>query len=52
MSERKLNENETMRTHAQQQGLFVIRATDDSISVINDEEFVPRVFPSTKPVLS
>ncbi|MDE0157287.1 MAG: hypothetical protein OXS28_17010 [Gammaproteobacteria bacterium] len=47
-----LNENETMRTHAQQQGLFVIRATDDSISIINDEEFVPRVFPSTKPVLS
>lgn len=39
-----LNEDEAIQAHAERQGLFVIRATDDSISIINDEEFVPRAF--------
>ncbi|MCY4361462.1 MAG: hypothetical protein OXE42_04625, partial [Gammaproteobacteria bacterium] len=31
-------------TYAQRQGLFVIRATGDSASIVNDKDFKPAVF--------
>ena len=37
-----LNESEPVQAYAERQGLFVIRATDDCISIVNDEQFQPR----------
>ena len=34
----------SVQAHAERQGLYVIRATGSSASIINDGEFVPRVF--------
>ena len=39
-----LKADESVQVHAARQGLFVIRATGDSASIVNDEEFRPRVF--------
>ena len=39
-----LKADESVQVHAARQGLFVIRATGDSASIVNDEEFQPRVF--------
>ncbi len=47
-----INVDEAIQAHAEQQGLFVIRATDDAIGIVNEEEFVPRDFSSTRPALS
>ena len=47
-----INVDEAIQAHADQQGLFVIRATDDAIGIVNEEEFVPRDFSSTRPALS
>ncbi|MCY4155200.1 MAG: hypothetical protein OXF58_07735 [Gammaproteobacteria bacterium] len=39
-----LKTDESVQTHAQRQGLFVIRATGSSASIINSTDFRPRVF--------
>jgi len=39
-----LKANKSVQVHAERQGLFVIRATGSSASIVNDKEFVPRVF--------
>ena len=39
-----LKAHESVQTHAARQGLFVIRATGNSASIVNDEAFEPRVF--------
>ena len=39
-----LKADESVQVHAMRQGLFVIRATGDSASIVNDEQFRPRVF--------
>lgn len=39
-----INEGESVHAHAERQGLFVIHATDDCISIVNDEQFQPRAF--------
>ena len=39
-----LKADKSVQVHAERQGLFVIRATGSSASIVNDEEFVPRVF--------
>lgn len=39
-----LEVEESAEVYAERQGLFVIRATDSSAGIINDEKFVPRVF--------
>ena len=39
-----LKADESVQVHAARQGLFVIRATGDSASIVNDEAFRPRVF--------
>ena len=39
-----LKADESVQVHAARQGLFVIRATGDSASIVNDEQFRPRVF--------
>ena len=39
-----LKADKSVQVHAARQGLFVIRATGNSASIVNDEEFVPRVF--------
>ena len=39
-----LDESEPVQAYAERQGLFVIRATDDCISIVNDEQFQPRAF--------
>jgi len=39
-----LKASETATVRAERQGLFVIRATGDSASIVNDEQFQPRAF--------
>ena len=39
-----LKADSSVTLYAERQGLFVIRATGSSASIVNDEEFVPRVF--------
>ena len=39
-----LKAHESVQTHAVRQGLFVIRATGSSASIVNEETFEPRVF--------
>ena len=39
-----LKTSESAPVHAERQGLFVIRATGDSASIVNDEQFQPRAF--------
>ena len=39
-----LKAHESVQTHAARQGLFVIRATGNSASIVNEEAFEPRVF--------
>jgi len=39
-----LKADESVQQHVIRQGLFAIRATGDSASIVNDEGFVPRVF--------
>ena len=39
-----LKADESVQVHAARQGLFVIRATGNSASIVNDEKFQPRVF--------
>ena len=39
-----LKADSSVTVHAERQGLFVIRATGSSASIVNDTEFVPRVF--------
>ena len=39
-----LKASETAPVHAERQGLFVIRATGSSASIVNDEQFQPRAF--------
>ena len=39
-----LKASESAPVHAERQGLFVIRATGSSASIINDEQFQPRAF--------
>ena len=39
-----LKADKSVQVHAERQGLFVIRATGSSASIVNDREFVPRVF--------
>ena len=39
-----LKADKSVQVHAERQGLFVIRATGSSASIVNDTEFVPRVF--------
>ena len=39
-----LKASESAPVHAERQGLFVIRATGDSASIVNDEQFQPRAF--------
>jgi len=39
-----LKASEAATVHAERQGLFVIRATGDSASIVNDEQFQPRAF--------
>ena len=39
-----LKADKSVQAHAEHQGLFVIRATGSSASIVNDKEFVPRVF--------
>ena len=39
-----LKADSSVTAYAERQGLFVIRATGSSASIVNDEEFVPRVF--------
>ncbi|MDE0158111.1 MAG: hypothetical protein OXS28_21230 [Gammaproteobacteria bacterium] len=37
-------DSETAPLHAERQGLFVIRATGNSASIVNAEQFQPRAF--------
>ena len=39
-----LKASESAPVHAERQGLFVIRATGNSASIVNDEQFQPRAF--------
>ena len=39
-----LKTSESAPIHAERQGLFVIRATGSSASIVNDEQFQPRAF--------
>ena len=39
-----LKADKSVQVHAERQGLFVIRATGNSAAIVNDKEFVPRVF--------
>ena len=39
-----LKADKSVRVHAERQGLFVIRATGSSASIVNGKEFVPRAF--------
>ena len=39
-----LKTSESAPVHAERQGLFVIRATGNSASIVNDEQFQPRAF--------
>ena len=39
-----LKADTSVQVHAERQGLFVIRATGNSASIVNDAGFVPRVF--------
>ena len=39
-----LKADKSVQVHAERQGLFVIRATGSSASIVNEKEFVPRVF--------
>ena len=39
-----LKADSSVTLYAERQGLFVIRATGSSASIVNDDEFVPRVF--------
>ena len=39
-----LKTDASVQAYAERQGLFVIRATGSSASIVNDTEFVPRVF--------
>ncbi|MCY4338988.1 MAG: hypothetical protein OXD47_09340, partial [Gammaproteobacteria bacterium] len=39
-----LKTDESVQTHAQRQGLFVIRATGSSASIINSTDFRPKAF--------
>ncbi len=39
-----LKADSSVALYAERQGLFVIRATGSSASIVNDDEFVPRVF--------
>ena len=39
-----LKADKSVQVHAERQGLFVIRATGSSAGIVNDTEFVPRVF--------
>ena len=39
-----LKADSTVRKHAERQGLYVIRATGSSASIINEPDFRPRVF--------
>ena len=39
-----LKADKSVQVHAERQGLFVICATGSSASIVNDTEFVPRVF--------
>lgn len=39
-----LKASESAPVHAERQGLFVIRATGSSASIVNDEQFQPRAF--------
>ena len=39
-----LKASESAPVHAERQGLFVIRATGSSASIVNGKEFVPRAF--------
>lgn len=39
-----LQEDESSASYAQNNGLFVIRATGDSAAIINDEDFKPSIF--------
>ena len=40
-----LRSSASVVTYAERQGLFVIRATGNSASIVNAEDFVPRAFP-------
>ena len=42
-----LKADESVTKHAERQGLFVIRATDSSASIVNAADFKPRAFPPT-----
>ena len=39
-----LKADKSVQVHAERQGLFVIRATGSSASIVNNTEFMPRVF--------
>jgi hypothetical protein len=39
-----LKENKSSARYAERNGLFVIRATGSSASIINKEVFVPKIF--------
>ena len=39
-----LKADTSVQVHAERQGLFVIRATGSSASIVHDKEFVPRAF--------
>ena len=39
-----LKADKSVQVHAERQGLFVIRATGSSASIVNNTEFVPRVY--------
>ena len=39
-----LKADESVQVYAECQGLFVIRATGSSAGIVNDKEFVPRLF--------
>ena len=39
-----LKADASVQAYAERQGLFVVRSTGNSASIVNDEEFVPRVF--------
>ena len=39
-----LKTDASVQAYAEQQGLFVIRAAGSSASIVNDKEFLPRVF--------
>ncbi len=47
-----LKADESVQRNVIRQGLFAIRATGDSASIVNEEGFVPRDFSSTRPALS